>query len=98
MRAGNARPYDIVFCAGKDITHGTGKPVPYKGRRNTVERSLTVYASVTTPGCRNMRIGRSVISPLKDVDLADEEVLAGEDGFFKAAAVGAIALVLDDVI
>ena len=52
-------------------------------------------------GCRNMRIGSSPDAKpkkLKNVDLADEEVLAGEDGFFKAAAVRAIALVLDDVI
>ena len=31
------------------------------------------------------------------MDLADEEILAREDGFFKAAAVRAVALVLDDV-
>ena len=34
---------------------------------------------------------------LGDVDLFYGEILAGEDGFFKASAVRAVALVLDDI-
>ena len=34
---------------------------------------------------------------LGNMDLADEKVPAGEDGFLKAAAVRAVALMLNDV-
>ena len=56
-----------------------------------------VSSAVPIPRTRSLRISTALIRLRKNMDLADEEVLAGEDGFFKAAAVGAVALVLDDV-
>ena len=67
----NPFPTTIYFGSGKVVTHGTGKPVPYKGAVQNLSNALTlceaamVLHAPSTPGYRNNRIRRCPNAPLK---------------------------------